>query len=269
MSISTFFPYSLAPWQWAAWIMLGLFIGLSKTGFSGLNSITIPIIAIIFGARESTGLVLPLLIFADILAVSYYRNHAEWKYIIRLVPWSLAGFGAAIMVDHLIPVQAFRYIMGASILTGLIVMIWMDYRGKSKSPPSGWWFSALFGIAGGFATTFGNAAGPIMAVFLLSMALPKNSFVGDLFIGHIGGMDSFAVGLEVAQRIIDSKLIPAFVKKRYSSFDSPNGQKFEKGSMKLEELAKIGMDAGYGKTGLTSGKQEYLENIFNQCLLGL
>ena len=91
----------------------------------------------------------------------------------------------------------------------------------------------------------------------------------DLFIGHIGGMDSFAVGLEVAQRIIDSKLIPAFVKKRYSSFDSPNGQKFEKGSMKLEELAKIGMDAGYGKTGLTSGKQEYLENIFNQCLLGL
>jgi len=178
MSISTFFPYSLAPWQWAAWIMLGLFIGLSKTGFSGLNSITIPIIAIIFGARESTGLVLPLLIFADILAVSYYRNHAEWKYIIRLVPWSLAGFGAAIMVDHLIPVQAFRYIMGASILTGLIVMIWMDYRGKSKSPPSGWWFSALFGIAGGFATTFGNAAGPIMAVFLLSMALPKNSFVG-------------------------------------------------------------------------------------------
>jgi uncharacterized membrane protein YfcA len=57
-------------------------------------------------------------------------------------------------------------------------MIWTDIRGKNRPPPSAWWFSALFGIAGGFATTIGNAAGPIMAVFLLSMRLPKNSFVG-------------------------------------------------------------------------------------------
>ena len=178
MDLSIFFPYTLLPWQWAVWICMGLFIGLTKTGFSGLNSVIIPLIALTFGARESTGLVLPLLIFADILAVAYYRNHAEWKYIIRLVPWSLAGFGVAILVDRLIPVQAFKYIMGGSIMAGLIVMVWSDVRGKDKAPPSGWWFSALFGMAGGFATTFGNAAGPIMAVFLLSMRLPKNSFVG-------------------------------------------------------------------------------------------
>ena len=178
MDLSIFFPYDLLPWQWAAWLCMGLFIGLTKAGFSGLNAVIIPLIAVIFGARESTGIVLPLLIFADIVAVAYYRNHAEWKYIVKLVPWSLAGFGAAILVDHLIPVQAFRYIMGGTIIAGLIVMIWSDLRGKNKPPPEGWWFSALFGLAGGFATTFGNAAGPIMAVFLLSMRLPKNSFVG-------------------------------------------------------------------------------------------
>ena len=98
----------------------------------------------------------------------------------------------------------------------------------------------------------------------------RNSIdLGDYFTGHIGGMDCFAVGLEIAQRMIDDKIIPNFVKKRYSSFDTGDGAKFAKGGMSLEALADIGTKAGYGKTGLTSGKQEYLENVFNQYLLGL
>ena len=91
----------------------------------------------------------------------------------------------------------------------------------------------------------------------------------DLFFGHIGGMDCFAVGLEIAQRMIDDGVIPGFVEKRYASFNSSDGARFTKGELSLEELAKIGIDAGYGNTGLSSGKQEYLENIFNQYLLGL
>ena len=89
----------------------------------------------------------------------------------------------------------------------------------------------------------------------------------DLFVGHIGGMDSFAVGLEVADRIIKDGKLSAFVKNRYASFDSGDGAKFEKGELGLDELAKLGSD--YGKAGMTSGKQEYLENVVNQYLLGL
>jgi uncharacterized membrane protein YfcA len=173
-----FVPYDLLPWQWAAWICLGLCIGLSKAGFNGITAVIVPVIALIFGAKESTGLNLPLLCFADILAVCYYNRHTEWKYILKLLPWTLAGFAAAILVDRLVPVRAFKYLMGGSILAGLIVMVWNDRRGNDKPPPSSWWFSALFGIAGGFSTTIGNIAGPIMSVFLLSMRLPKNNFVG-------------------------------------------------------------------------------------------
>ena len=100
--------------------------------------------------------------------------------------------------------------------------------------------------------------------------LRRNSIdPADLFLGHIGGMDAFAVGLVIAQRIIDDGKIPAFVKNRYSSFKTPNGVKFVNGKMTFDELAKIGTDAGYGKSGLVSGKQEYLENVLNQYLLGL
>jgi xylose isomerase len=91
----------------------------------------------------------------------------------------------------------------------------------------------------------------------------------DLFLAHIGGMDSFAVGLEIAWRVIKDGKIPGFVKTCYSSYDSGDGARFEAGALSLEDLAQIGATAGYGKTGISSGRQEYLENILNQCLLGL
>jgi len=178
MDLSIFVPYSLLPWQWAAWICMGLFIGLTKAGFSGITAVIIPIMALIFGAKQSTGINLGLLCFADIVVVLYYHRYTEWKYIFKLLPWTLAGFGVAIFVERLVPVQAFRYLMGGSILAGLLVMIWNDFRGKENPPPSNFWFSALFGVASGFATMIGNVSGGIMAVFLLSMRLPKISYVG-------------------------------------------------------------------------------------------
>jgi xylose isomerase len=90
----------------------------------------------------------------------------------------------------------------------------------------------------------------------------------DLFIAHIGGMDTFAVGLEIANRIIKDGVIPGFVKKRYASFNSGDGAKFEKGQLSFTDLAKIGGEK-YGKLGITSGKQEYLENALNKYLFGL
>jgi len=88
----------------------------------------------------------------------------------------------------------------------------------------------------------------------------------DLFEAHIGGMDAFAVGLEVAQRIIDDGKLANFVKDRYASFGTPTAKKFEKGSLKFEQLAALATD--YGVIGITSGKQERLENIVNQYLAG-
>jgi uncharacterized membrane protein YfcA len=178
VDFSSLITFDLLPWQWAAWIGYGICIGLLKAGFYGISAAMLPVIALIFGEREATGINLPLLCFADLLAVLYYRRHTEWKYILKLLPWSLAGFGAAVFVDHLVPVQSFRYLMGGCIIAGLIVMIFNERLGKDKLPVSAWWFSAAFGIAGGFSTMIGNIGGPILSVFLLSVRLPKNSFVG-------------------------------------------------------------------------------------------
>jgi len=176
----------LSSWDWCALIFCGLCIGMSKTGMNGLGTVAVPVFAIIFGARASTGILLPLLCCADVFAVTYYRRNAEWKYILRLLPWALTGFVLALLTDYWIasgepfgvPDKAFKTLIGSCILAGLAVMLWNEYRGSNAAIPSAWWFAALFGVMGGFSTMIGNAAGPIMSVFLLSVRLPKKSFVG-------------------------------------------------------------------------------------------
>ncbi|MCK9191503.1 MAG: xylose isomerase [Sphaerochaetaceae bacterium] len=84
----------------------------------------------------------------------------------------------------------------------------------------------------------------------------------DLFLAHISGMDSFALGLEIANRIIEDGKFDSFIADRYSSFDSGNGQLFEAGKMDLETLAALGNK----DIKLVSGKQEYLESLFNMYM---
>lgn len=85
----------------------------------------------------------------------------------------------------------------------------------------------------------------------------------DLFIAHIGGMDTFALALETASRIVQDGKIDAMLKNRYASFDTGKGKAFEQDELSLEELAGIGKHANPVDI---SGKQELLNNLVNQYL---
>ncbi len=86
----------------------------------------------------------------------------------------------------------------------------------------------------------------------------------DLFYGHIGGMDTFARALVIADNIMQKSPIEKMRKERYSTFDSGNGAKFEKGELTLEQLAEIG-DSN-GEPPVTSGQQELYEIFINQYI---
>lgn len=165
-------------WSWGVLFLSALFVGMSKTGVQGLTILTVPLLAMAFGAKPSTGLMLPLLCFADVIGVSYYRRQAEWKYILRLLPMAVTGFFLALWVDHLIPATEFKHLMGACLALVLGVMLWSQWKGRENLLIDKWWYSPLFGLLGGFTTMIGNAAGPVMAIYLLSMRMPKLAFVG-------------------------------------------------------------------------------------------
>ncbi|MGI9251557.1 MAG: xylose isomerase [Pseudohongiellaceae bacterium] len=87
----------------------------------------------------------------------------------------------------------------------------------------------------------------------------------DIFIGHIGGMDAFARGLEVAHRLITESPLIKFREQRYASFDSGDGASFAKGKLNLAAMRDLAAAAD-GEPAQRSGKQEWLENLLNQYL---
>jgi xylose isomerase len=86
----------------------------------------------------------------------------------------------------------------------------------------------------------------------------------DLFYAHIGGMDTFARALIVADKILQNGEYTKFRKERYASYDNGKGKEFEQGKLSLEDLRQYSIDNGEPKT--ISGRQEYLENLINRFI---
>lgn len=163
--------------EWVLFFLCAVILGMAKAGIQGLGILTVPIFAYLFGAKNSTGILLPIICFADAMAIMYYRRDLQLKNIFKLLPWTLAGLVLALLVDHLIPPTAFKQLMAFCVLLGLLVMFWSERKDQISSITTSFWYAPLFGLMVGFATMIGNAAGPILTVYLLSMRLPKYEFV--------------------------------------------------------------------------------------------
>lgn len=169
---------SLTIIQWTVIILCALCIGMSKTGIQGIMLIMVPLMAMAFGAKESTGVILPMLCMADIIAVTYYKRIADWRIVLRLLPTAIIVFFIAIGVDKLVPNEKFRMLMGWTLLVAFLIMFWSEIFGKENKWMKKWWYAAIFGLLGGFTTMIGNAAGPVMSVYLLSMRKEKLEYIG-------------------------------------------------------------------------------------------
>jgi len=155
--------------------------GLSKGGFSGLGLVAVILFASIFGARDSTGIVLPLLIVGDIGAVSIFRQHARWGHIRRTLPVAAAGVVIGTLIMQRLDNASFRPLLGGVILMltalQLVRMRWPDiYGAVPHSRPVAW----SLGLLAGITTMVANAAGPFVALYYVAVGLPKMEVIGTL-----------------------------------------------------------------------------------------
>lgn len=88
--------------------------------------------------------------------------------------------------------------------------------------------------------------------------------MADLFYAHIGGMDTFARALIVADAILQTSEYKKIRKERYASFDNGDGKSFEAGKLSLETLRDYAIKNG--EPQVRSGRQEYLENLINRYI---
>lgn len=165
-------------WQWALAFLGALLVGVSKTGIAGLGMLFVVIFAQIMPAKQATGIVLPLLICGDVIAVASYRQHTQWRFLWKLFPWTALGVLIGYFALGRIDDQQAKILIGLIILILLVVHL-ARRRGVVKGEGEhGWWFAPTIGVLAGFTTLVANAAGPLMVIYLLAMRLPKMEFVG-------------------------------------------------------------------------------------------
>jgi len=163
------------------WIILALCtltIGGNKAGLRGINIITIPIYASYFGGRTSSTIILPLLILGDLFSVYIYRRHIHWSYLKQMLPAAIFGLGAGMILGKVVNDRMFLVVMSLFIFICLILMIYKEFSSRALILPDHPLAHGTAGFMGGFSTMMGNAAGPIMSLYLLSMNLPKMVFIG-------------------------------------------------------------------------------------------
>ena len=158
-----------------------LLVGVNKSGIPGLGMLPVILLAVAFDLNPgfATGVMLLMICAGDIFAVSYYRKNADWKIVIRLLPYTLIGLALGfVTLRFLNRPEHLRIMIGWIILLLAAVHLVRVVFFKHAAVPSHWAFSAAVGLTAGFTTQVANAAGPVMALYLLSMKLPKDRYVG-------------------------------------------------------------------------------------------
>ena len=154
-------------------------LGLAKAGLAGMGLVYVVIFALLFGAKSSTGVALPMLVVGDALAVRAYHRHADWRYVWRMLPPACIGVAVGAAMMGRISNEGFKPTIGWIILALAVLqairMRWPDWLGQV---PHAWWFVWAVGLLAGVTTMLANAAGPIILIYCLAIGLPKFEMVG-------------------------------------------------------------------------------------------
>ncbi|MDQ1024246.1 putative membrane protein YfcA [Streptomyces umbrinus] len=176
--------WHISLWEFAALAAAALLVGFSKTAVSGANTVSLAIFAAVLPARASTGVLLPILIVGDVLAVLTYRRHAHWPTLWKLFPAVAAGVIVGTVFLMWADDQIVRTSIGAILLLMAGVTIWRRRKTEAEEEPdsvatrTGRIKARSYGVLGGFTTMVANAGGPVMSMYLLSAGFRKLGFLG-------------------------------------------------------------------------------------------
>jgi uncharacterized membrane protein YfcA len=209
---------SLAPAEWILAIVAAVGMGIGKAGLAGMSLVHVLIFAFLFGAKESTGVVLPMLLVGDVAAVRAFHQHARWDYLRRMLPPACVGVMIAAGFMRGLSESVYKPIIGWIILTLTVLQVARMQRPDwFGNVPHSRWFAWAMGLAAGAATMLANAAGPVFAIYCLAVALPKRELVGTgawffLIVNAFKVPFSIGLGLIHGQTLLlNAVLIPAVV----------------------------------------------------------
>ncbi len=160
-------------------VVAALIIGLSKTAIPGGGLLATPLFAMVVSGRLIAGVMLPVLLVADLFAVSWYRGNRRSDVLRPLLAPVAVGFAGGC---------TFYAVVGSGgrvldVCIGLIVMVMVllqVLRMVRKTPPADATplLTNVVGVTGGFTTFVANAAGPVLNTYFTGLGLAKQPLIG-------------------------------------------------------------------------------------------
>ncbi len=151
-------------------------VGFTKTSVGGVGILAVLLMALAIPGKASPGVLLPMLIAADLMAVGFYRRSCQWRVLVRLIPMALIGVGLGFLVLRALPDARFGRFIGWTILAMLALDLGLS--AAIKAHMRGRLMTGIAGVLAGAASMIANAAGPVFGIYLLQLGLNKAEFVG-------------------------------------------------------------------------------------------
>ena len=165
--------------QWLVIIFTTMLIGLSRAGITGVGMLAMPLVVLVLPARQANGFILPLLIFADIFAIIYWRRHVNWHQLFRILPWTVIGIVVGFFCLGKITDAQLLPLLGLIILILLLLNLVLETQPRLKQAiPHALTFAACMGILTGIVSMLAHIGGPLLTIYLLALRFDKHKFIG-------------------------------------------------------------------------------------------
>lgn len=209
--------------SWTAWTLLVLAafaIGVAKTSVQNLVFFGVAAAALVLPTKESTAVVVVMLVVADAIAVVRYRHLCDWRLVRRLLPYVIPGQLLGVWFLSWVSDGVLKIIIGVlllSLLAPQIVELAREDTAEREArpvPQFGRVASGLVGTAAGFTTMAANASGPIFTWYLLMLRVNKAAFLGTgaIYYAIVNALKiplGMSIGLFTPQMLaVDAVLIP-------------------------------------------------------------
>ncbi|MGP6139072.1 MULTISPECIES: sulfite exporter TauE/SafE family protein [unclassified Jeotgalibaca] len=155
-----------------------LIVGFSKAGIQGATIPAVAMMAIIFGGKSSAGIMLPMLMVGDLVAIFKYGKKGNVRDVLKLIPATVVGIIAGAVIGAWINDAQFKFLIGLIVIICVVLLAIREYQKQTIPLPDNAVLKSAVGVLSGFSSMIGNAAGPIFNVYILAQNLKKETMIG-------------------------------------------------------------------------------------------
>ncbi|MEM9630649.1 MAG: sulfite exporter TauE/SafE family protein [Pseudomonadota bacterium] len=166
------------PWFYAAAIPAVFLVGLSKGGFGGtMAMLGVPIMTLVISPLQAAGIMLPILVIMDIVALTAYKGRADWRTLSILIPAAVVGIGIGWTTAAYVDDTFVTLLVGVTSIAFVADYVFKRRKaaeGASHNPPKG----LFWGAVAGFTSFISHTGGPPFQMYVLPLRLNPALFVG-------------------------------------------------------------------------------------------